>query len=66
MLLQTCLTKLFKFKKISIKQAILINEILSFQVEGHKQKKIEVFFAVFLRFLLLFARFSAFFKISKF
>ena len=40
------LTLLFKFKKFSIKQAIFINEILSFQVEVHKQKKMK-FYSLF-------------------
>jgi hypothetical protein len=31
--------KLFKFKKFSIKQAFFINDISSFQVKAHKQKK---------------------------
>ena len=57
-----CLTKLFKSKKNSIKQAIFINEILSLQVEVHKQK--QVFFAVFLRFLLVLVLFSKF-EVSK-
>ena len=43
----------FKSKKISIKQAIFINEILSFQVKAHKQKKIK-FFLLILPFFSLF------------
>ena len=35
-----CLTKLFKFKKFSIKQAFFINDISYSQVKVHKQKKI--------------------------
>jgi hypothetical protein len=38
-----CLTKLFKFKKFSIKQAFFINDISSSQVKVHKQKKFEMF-----------------------
>ena len=53
----------FKFKKFSIKQAFFINEIFSSRVKAPKQKKLKFFFAVFLRFFKVFARFSAFFKI---
>ena len=54
----------FKFKKFSIKQAFFINEIFSSRVKAAKQKKIEVFFAVFVRvfdvFFFILALFSKF------
>ena len=59
----------FKFKKFSIKQAIFISEIFYPPVKAPKQKKFEVFFAVFkgfLRFLLVFALFSKFEIIKTF
>ena len=55
----------FKFKKNSIKQAILFIDIFSSRVKVHTQKK-KVFIAVFLRFFKVFARFSAFSKFEIF
>jgi hypothetical protein len=55
-----CLAFDFKFKKSSIKQAIFIIEFFSSRVKAYTQKKIEVFFAVFLRFLLVLALFTKF------
>ena len=41
-----CIIFIFKLKKKnSIKQAILIIEIISIHVKAHRQKKIEVFLA---------------------
>ena len=41
--------KLFKFKKISIKQAFFINEIFSSRVKAPTQKKFEGFFHCFFK-----------------
>ena len=49
-----CLTKLFKFKKFSIKQAFFINDISSSQVKAHKQKKNWSFFVLILPFFPFF------------
>jgi hypothetical protein len=51
-------------KKFSIKQAIFITDIFPSRIKAPKQKKkLKFFFAIFLRFFRVFARFSAFFKI---
>ena len=56
--------KLFKFKKISIKQAFFINEIFSSRVEASKRKKIWSFFSLFFKGFLRF--FLVLVLVSKF